>query len=159
MLKTSALWIDDGARTDLVELTGPVYASGRYTLDIASSISEGIAEMQRRRYHVVIVDIRLPPGDLPDWNRLYQKGGHSRATAKLGLDLLKACMKVHPHLTLDPELDWPKPQCFGVFTVEEEMVMKPQVTALGIKTYHVKQVDPPRRTLIEIIEDVRSVNG
>jgi CheY-like chemotaxis protein len=154
-MKIRALWIDDGAMADLVELTGPVIASGRYTLSIALSISDAIAEMQRREFHVVIVDIRLPPGELKDWNRLYQKGGENRATAKLGLDFLKACLGKHPHVKLSPDLEWAnREELFGVFTAERE-VMEAQVRALGINVYHVKEVDPPRRKLLELIDEVR----
>jgi CheY-like chemotaxis protein len=156
-MKIRALWVDDGAVADLVELTGPVVASGRYTLNIAESISAAIGEMQQREFDVVVVDIRLPPGDLDEWIRLYQKGGQSRVTAKLGLEFLKACLDPNAQVTLNPLPTWARrPERFGVFTVEEKEVMERQVNALGVKIYHRKEVDPGRRKLLEIINQVWS---
>ena len=154
MKKIRALWIDDGAITDLVELTGPVYASGRYTLDIAANISEAIAEIQRREFDAVIVDIRLPPGNLPEWIELYRRGGQSRAAAHLGLDFLDSCLRAKPAVPLNPRPAWLSPDRFAVFSVEEREVVEAQVKSLGVKVYHVKEVDPPRRTLIDLIEKV-----
>jgi CheY-like chemotaxis protein len=149
------LWIDDGAITDLAELTGPVYASGKYTLDIAGTISDAIDEIERREFDVVIVDIRLPPGEREEWIRLYQKEGQSRATSKLGFEFLKACFDPQSPVRLNPHPAWLRPDRIGVFTVEEKVVLEARVKALGVNVYHVKEVDPPRRKLVELIEEVR----
>jgi CheY-like chemotaxis protein len=155
-MKIRVLWIDDGAVADLVELTGPVYSSGRYALEIALTISEAVAEIQRREFDVVIVDIRLPPGELREWVQLYQDRGQSRSSAQLGLDFLTSCFGANPKIELNPRPKWLRSEKFGVFTVEEEEVAGAQVRALGIRVYRQKNVDPPRRTLVQLIEDIYS---
>lgn len=157
--RPSVLWIDDGAIADLTELTGPVYASGRYSMKVVTNISDAILELHRTTFNVVIVDIRLPPGENAKWKALYMERGQNPASARLGLEFLISCLGT-PQVPLEPS---PMPETlqanrFAVLTVEEELVLKEDLERLKVKIHQQKDADMPRRTLIDLIERVRK-NG
>jgi DNA-binding NtrC family response regulator len=60
--KRRVLWVEDGARYDLVNMAAPVYMDGKYDLIIAEDASSGIDYLLKDTFDVIIVDIRIPPG-------------------------------------------------------------------------------------------------
>lgn len=149
------LWIEDDARFGLAQLAGPVYVHGGYDLMVASDISTAVARLERGRFDAVIADIRLPPGDNPAWQKLYQEAGGDKVHARLGLYLLYSLLG-HPEaqVPLDRRPTWLTPDMIAVFTVESRPEIGKTLEQLKIGVYEQKRADLPDTILLDIIEKV-----
>jgi CheY-like chemotaxis protein len=156
MPKIRVLWIDDGAITELAELTGPVYAAGEYDLVVVTNVSDAIDQILSREFDVIIVDIRLPPGENKEWRHLYSGEGQSRTQARLGLELLAACLGRSQKIRIDPLPSWIKPHLFAVFTVEEKTAVQSELSAVDVKIHLQKTASSKRDVLVGLINTVRS---
>jgi hypothetical protein len=139
------LWIEDSARYELSELAGPVYFSRKYTLTLAEDAASAIYQVMNTSFDVLIVDMRIPPGNHPAWESLYKKDGKVKGTPKLGLHLLEWLLlpaDQNPYLSVfGPPPEWVKPALIAVFTVENLDQIAATLEILGIKTYKKKR--PP----------------
>jgi CheY-like chemotaxis protein len=155
-MKLRVLWVEDDARFGLAQLVGPVYVHGGYDLVVAGDVSTAIARLSGQHFDVVIVDIRLPPGDDPDWCNLYIKAGSDKTHARLGLHLLLSLLK-HPRAQVrlkQPPPDWLEPGAIGVFTVESQREIGEDLNLLGIQVYQQKRADLPDTVLLQIIKRI-----
>lgn len=153
-MKKKVLWIEDGALADLAELVGPVYKDGQFDLTLALDATEGLRCLLSSKYDVVIVDIRIPPGDAEDWIRLYQKR-ELGPEARLGLELLKSVLgesTANIHLTQRPK--WLNPHQIAVFTVESWHEVATDLRQLGIQVFQTKNAESSHRILVGIIQEV-----
>ena len=80
--KTRVLWVEDGALFDLPQMAAPIYIDGRFDLAIAESVTNAITLIKQQQYHVVIVDLRLPPGNDSEWIELFKKLGADKVSAR-----------------------------------------------------------------------------
>lgn len=153
--KRKVLWIEDGARTDFQNMLGPVYVGGEYELVVALDATSGIAHLRKKEFDVVIVDLRIPPGENPKWRELYHKGHNDNANARLGMDILFGLLApAEARIKLDYVARWVTPIRFAVFTVESLTQVKTELDQLGIQTRHQKTTEMTNRKLLEIIEEV-----
>lgn len=152
-MKTRFLWIEDGATADLRHLLAPIYVDGSYDPVIALDVSEGIRRLRAVEFEAVIVDIRIPPGDHPEWINLYNQLGKNKVRARLGLKLLTSLFR--------PEEDdvkisgvpvWVKPERFGVLTVESKNEVEESLSGLGITVYKQKTAETPKTILVEMLQ-------
>jgi CheY-like chemotaxis protein len=160
-MRFRVLWIEDDARVGLAQLAGPVYVNGGYDLVVAGDISTAIVRLSGERFDVVIVDIRLPPGDDVAWTRLYGRAGRDKIRARLGLRLLCSLLdypKAQVRLKQPPP-SWLKPDVVGVFTVESRQDIGEELDELGIRVYQQKSADLPDTILLQIIERILSQQG
>ena len=158
----NVLWIEDDALFDLTHLTAPVYATFRYRLETAKNATDGLNRLLTSgvEYHVVVVDVRLPPGNDPDWVELYHKdaknlGADRRLNSKLGIQLLYSLLDhQNKRITLPDIPEWVASERFAVFTVEERRGMTPYLEELGIAVYARKWASLPPNALLDLIEQV-----
>jgi hypothetical protein len=154
--KVKILWVEDQARHDMVQLIGPVLMDDRYDINVAEDTSEGIEQLLKSTFEVIIVDIRLYPGTDKKWIRLYEKLGKEKKSARLGCHFLYTILgNPEAEIKLGPERPtWIKPSLIGVLTVESHREINGDLEKLGIKVYQEKRADTPEGTLLELIEKV-----
>lgn len=153
--KTKILWIEDGARADFHHMLGPVYVGGEYDLVVALDATFAIAHLKKTEFGVVIVDIRIPPGEDAEWRELHHKGDHNNANARLGLDLLYSLLAPEAaRIRLDWLPAWITPEKFAVFTVESRTEVQKDLDRIKVKIYRRKETEMGNRVLLEVIEEV-----
>jgi hypothetical protein len=155
-MKTKFLWIEDNARGDLKHLLAPVYMSGKYDPVVAPTVSEGLYRMNRAEFAAVIVDIRLLPGDNPDWESLYTKLGREKGPARLGLSLLYSLFSPRiDDVKLKNKPAWIDAKKFGVLTVEDlEGELSEALRSFGIAVYSQKTTHTVNTILLEMVERI-----
>lgn len=153
--KHPILWIEDGARFDLPYLAAPVYMDGGYDLFVAETIADGITHLQRREFDAIIMDIRVPPGNNAQWNKIYKEAGRNKVTARLGLKLLYSLLN-HPEaeIKLPARPDWITAKKIGVLTVESYPELKDHLDKLGITVYQQKHANIADVVLLDLIKQV-----
>ena len=152
------LWIKDDADSDLYHLASPVYIEGNYHLDIASSASEAFFYLNERRYDVIIVDIRIPPGKNPDWLSRYEElqRNSNANSSRLGLELLRRIFGENgnqPSLKVSQNLSVVR---YGVFTVERLEELRADLSELNLTSlkYKRKNAMMPHTALLEFIQEI-----
>jgi len=147
------LWVEDGARFELAYLTAPVYLESGYDISVAENPSEALEMLVRNRYDVLIVDIRLPPGNTQDWINLYKEITNQGKPANLGLKLLKSILKPREaEIPFNFKLDWLTPDKIGVFTIEGSQEVLESLKELGIHVIQQKTVTMPDTALLSLIK-------
>lgn len=155
-MKTRILWIEDDALVDLRNLTGPIYISGKYDLVLAFDATEGMRYLMDEEFHVVIVDIRIPPGDDPQWIKIYNDYGKYKVKARLGIHLLQAVLK-YPNAKYRMKGSTPKwihYTKFGVFTVENLNDVVNELKQLRITVFEQKTAKSNHKVLLDIVEKI-----
>lgn len=157
-MKKKILWIEDGAFFELRNLVGPVVASGKYDLDIALDVSDGLRKIMQNVYEAIIFDIRLPPGNEIEWVKLYMLYGNSKIEARLGKHLLYTLLqREEANIKLEKEIPaWLNHKKFGILTVESRRELEEDLKNLGISIYIQKQSSTPISALLDIIEKILS---
>jgi hypothetical protein len=158
--KPRVLWVEDGALTELSELFGPVYAEGNYLLEVAQDATEATRKLARTTYDAVVVDIRIPPGADNRWIQLHRKGGSNNTQARLGIDLIAACLDVpSTGFQFDNRPSWLSPAKIGVLSVESKSEIQPILGPWGVSIIYQKRIDASRRILLTVIEEILQNNG
>jgi hypothetical protein len=152
-LKTKVLWVEDSARLELRKLTGPVYISGNYDMNLAEDVTSAVRYLQSKIYDAVVLDMRLPPGIDEYWIKLYEERGADKASARLGLELATWMFKGHSLYPVSPP-DWITPYHVGVFTVENDLALHRKLEELNIKVFQHKTAGIADTILIEVIEKI-----
>ena len=155
MKKYRILWVEDGARFDLSQFAAPVYMNGSYDLKIAENATDCLSYLESNEFEVIILDIRIPPGDGPDWIKLYRKAGNDKVAARLGLKLLYS-MLVLPdaEIILVSRPSWISAEKIGILTVDSRKEVENELLNLGIQVYHQKKADVPVTILLDVINQV-----
>ncbi len=83
------LWVEDSARFDLAKIVGPIYRARRFHLSLAEDATSAVRMLSSNTFDVVIMDIRIPPGEDEFWIKRYQDNGSDASQAKLGLLVLR----------------------------------------------------------------------
>jgi hypothetical protein len=147
------LWVEDSALQELAYLAGPVYLDGEFDLIVALDVSEAMDHLQNTEFQAIIVDIRLPPGENREWCEIYEKAGQQKATASLGLRLLKTLLKTNDsEVKLDKPLVWLTPEKVGIFTVESNNTLQKALDELGIQVFQHKYADMPETILLDLVK-------
>lgn len=152
-MKPKVLWIEDSARLELRNLTGPVYFSGKYDFSLAEDVTQAINFLNSKQFEVLIVDLRLPPGLNQCWQKLYKKSNLDKVKAQLGMKLLYwllghdvGCEQIPP--------SWVKPENLAVFSVESRNEIASHLAELKIERFKQKEAGLPDTALLDLIEDV-----
>jgi CheY-like chemotaxis protein len=155
-VKKRVLWIEDSGYGENVALTASVFLSGRYDLRVAITATSGLEELSHGEFDVVIVDIRLPPGEDPRWIAEYGARGASSKAARLGLRILEIVLgnggaawsrEVFPEAMRNPLR-------YGVLTVEAYETLASSLDRLGIITFRNKHAAVENSLLLELIDAV-----
>jgi len=154
--RPKVLWIEDSARYELSELTGPVYASRKYVLNLAEDATSATYHLQNTQFDVLIVDMRIPPGDNPIWQKIYQKGGKDKDTAQLGLKLLRWLLdgKNGDLDSLGVPPQWVNAHSVAVFTVEGHDGLRQTLSELDVTFYEQKRATRRDTALLDLIDRV-----
>ena len=152
-MKARVLWVEDSARFELSNLTGPVYFSGDYDFQQAENITTAINFLKTKAFDVLIVDIRLPPGIDPYWLNLYQKTELDGGGEKLGIKFLYWLLS-HESSYLEYPPKWVKPEMIAVFTVESYLEIREKLNDLKINVFKQKTAGLVDTTLVDLIEEV-----
>ena len=157
-MKTRVLWVEDSARLELRNLTGPIYFSGEYDLNLAEDATTAVRYLLTKEYDAVILDMRLPPGIDEYWGHIYQEKGEDKAQARLGLELANWLFDERKGYPQDPP-DWIKPYHVGVFTVENDPPLRAGLLHLKITVYEHKVAGLSDTILVELIEKIKAQNN
>ena len=155
--RKKVLWVEDGATFEAQHLTGPVYNSRKYDLVIALTISDAEREILNDEFDVVIVDIRMDPGNMQKWIDLYQSFNRNKLHARLGLALLYALFKPEAvDNKIEKRPDWIEPGRFGVLTVEDSKELEGNFKELGLETipFRRKSARLESSALLDLIDEV-----
>ena len=152
-MRPKVLWIEDSARFELSNLTGPVYFSGKYDFHLAEDVTTAIQFLMVKSFDVVIVDIRLPPGTDSCWRDLYKRANSGNVQNQLGMKLLDWMLSQDVCCQPDPP-EWVDTRCLGVFSVENDRETQDKLKKLGIEAYIQKAAGLPDTTLLEMIEKI-----
>jgi hypothetical protein len=153
--KRKVLWIEDGARSDFQNMLGPIYVKGEYDLIVALDATTAIAHLRKTEFDVVIVDIRITPGEDQKCRELYKRGHGNNVAARLGLDILYGLLAPQTaRMKLEPLPVWISPERFAIFTVESRTQVQSDLNLLKINVFRQKTTETTSRTLLEIIEEV-----
>lgn len=156
-MKPRVLWVEDSARFELSNLTGPVYFSGKYDFQQAENVTTAISFLKTKVYDVLIVDIRLPPGVDPFWLDLYQKMENGGGE-KLGIHFLSWLLARDDTYSQEPPA-WVNPGLIAVFTVESFPEIKDKLAELSIKTFQHKTAGLPDTILVDLIDKILALNS
>jgi CheY-like chemotaxis protein len=151
-MKPRVLWIEDSARLELTNLTGPIYFAGKYDFNMAEDVTTAVSLLQSEEFDVVIVDIRLPPGIDPQWSKLYRRMGADKIQAQLGLQLLRWMLSGDRSIYASQPPNWIKPIQVGVFTVESPLEIREDLEHLKVKTFQQKVAGLPDTILLDLID-------
>ncbi len=154
-----ALWIEDGARSELSHLSGPVLYDGRIELVLAEDLTTAVEYLLEEEFDAVVVDVRLPPGDDPYWKELHRKAGRDKVHAQLGLQLLRWLLEPghKPELAAAPS--WLDAKRVAVFSVDTKSEILNTLHALGIELIQQKRADLPDTILRELIDRLLESRG
>ncbi len=148
--KTKVLWVEDSARLELRNLTGPIYISGDYHMNLAEDATSAVRYLQSQVYDAIILDMRLPPGIDDYWIRVYQDRGEDKADARLGLELANWMFNGRAKFPFTPPA-WVRQYHVGVFTVENDADLHARLDELGIRVFQHKTAGLADTILIDII--------
>lgn len=151
-MKPRVLWIEDSARLELTNLTGPIYFAGKYDFNMAEDVTTAVSLLLSEEFDVVIVDIRLPPGIDPQWSKLYRRMGADKIQAQLGLKLLYWLLSQDRSIYAQPPPNWINPLQVGVFTVESPNEIQKDLNQLNVTTFQQKVAGLPDTILLDLIE-------
>ena len=152
-MKPRVLWIEDSARLELRNLTGPIYYNGDFDFSQVDDTTSAVNFVTARPFDVVIVDIRLPPGNHPAWSRLYQQAGQDKIQAQLGLKFLHWILGAENGVGVLPPAGFSARQV-GVFTVENYMDIQNELVSLGVTVFQQKSAGLPDTILEDLIKKV-----
>jgi hypothetical protein len=150
-MRPRVLWIEDSARFELRNLTGPVYHGGRYEFQQAENVTTGVNFIRTKPYDALIVDIRLPPGPDSHWRKIYGDANLSGGSDKLGLKLLYWLLSKDGSY-LPPPPGWIQVSRIGVFTVESLFEISGNLADLGIDVFCQKTAGLPDTALRDMID-------
>ena len=156
--KPSVLWVEDSARLELRNLVGPIYGGGNYDFQLAEDITSATTYVRQKKYDVLILDVRLPPGVDTYWRKFYQFDLSSEGGG-LGLRFL------HWLMGHDPFCPYAPPDGFdgvgiAIFSIESPDTVKAilKKMKLGNKViYKQKVAGLPDTVLLELIKEAISL--
>lgn len=157
MDKKRVLWIEDGATWDIPYLTAPLYIDGGFDLVLAENPSDGIKQIYKYEYDVIIVDIRLLPGEDIEWIRLYHKLGGTKQAARLGLHFLFTILNFNDAIIKRTNLpEWISITRIGILTIERFIDIEDDIIKLQIPSekYMHKDVNIPETALLDLIKKI-----
>ena len=155
---SSILWVEDQVQPDLPDLFARTVTAG-HRVTVVPDATSALAALQNA-FDVVIVDIRIDPGDDPAWASYYYDQCTGNATvARLGIQLLRSVWAKNPDVPIDDRKrpQWLRREMVGILTVEEFDQVKKDLVELEIPSEHYRRKwgkgDPTER-LLELIERV-----
>jgi CheY-like chemotaxis protein len=154
-MKTKVLWVEDSARLELRNLTGPIYISGEYDMNLAEDATTAVRYLLTKEYDAVILDMRLPPGIDDYWVNIYLERGEDKADARLGLELANWLFNGKADVSFTPP-DWIKPHHVGVFTVENDSALHARLEFLKISVFEHKVAGLTDTILVDIIGRIKA---
>lgn len=157
--KIYVLWIEDDATYNLQYIAAPVVMNPRYDLTLAITVSEALHHLQRRRYDVVVFDLRLPPGKEKDWVSLDQFLGQQMEPPRLGLHLLLNLYGVldKRHAVRIPmQINPPPITQVGVLSVDSWEDVEDGLLSLKFRktNYRQKRAGMPSNILLQLVEEM-----
>lgn len=154
------LWVEDQALKDLTELRSAVYTSNKYSLTISENGTSAINELRKNVYDVIIVDIRIPPGQEPCFSKKYTDSGLNTKIAKIGLLLLERILSKNSPEFINDLLPYAyNPEVYGVFSIESENEIGEDLKELGIRHYYYKNGSVQNDALVKFIDKIYNSNN
>jgi hypothetical protein len=154
-----ALWIEDGARSELSHLSGPVLYDGRIELVLAEDLTTAVEYILEEEFDAVVVDVRLPPGDDPHWKELHRRAGRDKVHAELGLQLLRWLLAPPEPSELPAPPGWLSASRIAVFSVDCRTEILDLLEELGIEVVQQKRADLPDTILRQLIDRLIEPRG
>lgn len=155
--KIYVLWVEDDAMYNLQYIASPIVMSPKYDLTLAITVSEALHHLQKRRYDVVVFDLRLPPGREKDWVTLNQQLSQAMEPPRLGLHLITNLYgTANGHSLPLPDLEPPPITRVGILSVDswEDVADGLHGLAFHKTNYRQKRVGMPSNILLHLVEDI-----
>ena len=156
-MRKRVLWIEDAGLEDLAYLASPLNVAGVYDLETTLSPSEAWRKIKEEKFDVVVVDIRIPPGDDKEWTDVYRKYNYDKISARLGMILLYSLLKPADELALVKLKDippWVAADKFAVLSIEPKYTLKKCLRDCRIKHYRQKSSSSSPNMLLELVEEI-----
>jgi len=150
-MKPKVLWIEDSARFELNNLTGPIYFYGKYDFQQAENVTSALEFLKVKEYDALIVDVRLPPGNDPYWRELYRSAELDGGGEKLGIKFLYWLLARDGSYPHQPPA-WASSDRIAVFTVESESEVRGSLDELEINLFKQKTTGLADTTLLDLID-------
>ena len=152
-MKPKVLWIEDSARFELNNLTGPIYFYGKYDFQQAENVTSALEFLKVKEYDALIVDVRLPPGNDPYWRELYRSAELDGGGEKLGIKFLYWLLSRDGSYSHQPP-SWASSDRIAVFTVESESEVRGSLNDLEINLFKQKTTGLADTTLLDLIDEL-----
>jgi hypothetical protein len=157
MVINKVLWLEDDYE-DFGAYTSSLFRAG-YMVDMVISVSEAVTKLRSENYCVVIIDIKVLPGDDKEWTDLDKKiqRKNSGIDSHLGLELLHALFDPdYTNIKLDPpfKID---PQKIIILTVVPDK--EREISSLGIPSQQILyKSSSDTKTLLQMVKDIHNRN-
>ena len=150
----SVLWVEDQAIHELRELRTAVIMSGQYYLAVVKDGTEAIKALmqQSKIFDIIVVDMRIPPGDDKVFSEIYAKHLDEPRAAEIGFHLLKRIFDKgdNNHLADLPKYAYDHFR-YGVLSIDGKNEIGKALLDLGISNYTHKTGFMPIKTLLQLI--------
>ena len=129
---------------------------GRYDLTVAANATEGFQYLTKEVFDIIIVDIRIPPGESQEFKNIYYNSEQGKINSRLGMELLRFLLSPDKSAMnfSRSTLSWVNSQKIGVFTKEGENELKEDLENLNIQVYQQKTAGISNITLLNIAEEI-----
>lgn len=147
------LWVEDSAKFELSNLMGPILFDETFDFHLAEDITSAVDYVLMRKFDILIVDIRLPPGPDEFWGAYYEKAANGKVFDQLGFRFLYWLLSRENSYKHKPPL-WVNPKRIAVFTVENLREIQSYLNDLGISHTKQKTAGLKDDTLVDLINEV-----
>ena len=151
----SILWVEEAAQSDYANWIAPINMAGCYDIKIAEDTTQATECVQREPFDVILVDIRLPPGNDPRWINIYNASHSAKYTAQLGMAFIHSILgKKEPPVAISIPDGWVTAQKIGILSVESESMLKANMDLLDIHIFQQKSTRVSETVLLELVQRI-----
>ena len=149
-MERSVLWVDVNCR-NLSSLYAKVFSDGHYDIYVASSATEAILELSKKKFDAIIVEpFYLRHGGDPIWDEAWSD---EPTQHEFGFEFLRAIL--YPNLAKTklqsiPDLSETR---IGILTIHARSHIADMMNELGIEFFKDKKVNN-NRVLLDFIEEI-----
>lgn len=163
--KIRVLWIEDGARVEVPQLTTPLYMNSKYYLVVSENATDAVRKLNDQTFEVVVFDLRLRPGADEEFKSLSESLGRQKKAQRLGLYILLSYFgnKDDNRRLEISKPDWLTIERIAVLSVDpyEEPEVQEALSsiALPMESYRQKKAGMKRTILLELVNLVVERNS
>lgn len=149
------LWVEEAAQTDYAYWIAPLFIAGCYDIHIAEDTTKAAQLILSKPFDVILVDIRLPPGEDQPWIDLFNSGKSEKYAARLGMALIKSilCIENAP-VKLQVPPGWVTRQKIGILSVESRSSLQVDLADVGEIIHQHKSTQVSETILLDLVNKI-----